>query len=125
MRERPREQLLIAAASQRFRFERRVVDVEELAAARVKTPFRGSAPCHLPCLRQCPRRRAPDATRGKVETVEGLRAVRGRRQAPAGRHLCRIREEDEIQLRQERNMNYLSRTVPNCDHNSVLFYTLA
>ena len=42
MRERPREQLRIAAALERFRFERRVINVEELAAARVETPFASS-----------------------------------------------------------------------------------
>src|SRR5439155_1231889 len=72
MLERPREQLLIAAALERFRFERRVIDVEKLATARVKIPFGGSAPCHLPCLRQFPRRREPDLVQHPTEINEAL-----------------------------------------------------
>src|SRR2546425_9211503 len=67
MRECPREQLLIAAAFESFRFDRCVINVQELAAARVKTPLRGSAPCRLPCLRQFPRRRKPDFVQHATE----------------------------------------------------------
>src|SRR2546429_9344239 len=72
MLERPREQLLIAAAFESFRCDRCVTNVQELAAARVKTPLRGSAPCRLPCLRQFPRRRKPDFVQHATEINDAL-----------------------------------------------------
>ncbi len=71
-RERPREQLLIAAALERFRFERRVIDVEELAAAPVETPLHGRAARRLPALGQFPRRREPDLVQHPAEIDEAV-----------------------------------------------------
>jgi hypothetical protein len=72
IRERPREQLLITAPFERFRFERRVIDVEETAAAPVKSSLHRCSSHGLPPLGQFPRRSEPDLVQHATEINDAL-----------------------------------------------------
>ena len=85
MCECPLEQLLIPAALERFRLERRVIDVEEPTAARVKTPLHGRAPARLPALGQFPRRREPDFIQHATEINDALDLIERAPQSGNGR----------------------------------------